>query len=221
MKQDIAPRGYLSIYDAVRILASVPIYSADDNEWLDDGDRLNDASAIDDATRKLRQRLSDGELTAYVQLQAGKPSPVPEWTWANDGACLGRVSHDERFRDFQFLHSDGIQIDGVRSRAFLVGVEFEDFLNGNTEKPPPKLPKTKRRPGRPKGRGAFNDEPWLDEMEMLVLQGETPFRAATEIVFKHPKDIQRKPNTKTEHLIDRLYSKYAKSDRPKAPPPSE
>jgi hypothetical protein len=221
MKRDIAPSGYLTIDDAIRIRADVPTYSADDDEWLDDGDRLNDASAIDAATRELRQRLSDGELTAYVQLQAGPGSRVPEWAWADDGACLGSAGPDERFRDFQFLHDEGIKIDGVRRRVFLAEEEFNALLRGETEKSSPMLPKTKRLPGRPKGSGAFDDEPWLDEMEKLVLQGVTPFGAATEIVFKHEKDIQRKPNTKTEHVIDRLYSKYMRSDRPKTSPPSE
>ena len=215
MTRVITPRGYLNIYDAMRILAEIPNYSAEDDEWRDTGDYLNDASSLDAATRDLRQRLCDGELTAYYQKEAGKVIQVPELIWENDQACLDRASSDEQFRDFRFLHDEGIEIDGIRRRTFISEKELKAFMRGEGEKPSSPLPKTKRRPGRPSGVGGFNDETWLNKMEEVVRQGKSPFQAATDIVSENIKDIERKPGTSDAHVADRLYSKYMKSNRPK------
>ena len=213
MKRDIAPSGYLSIHEAIRIVAEVPVYTADDDEWLDFGDRLNDASAIDAATRELRQRLSDGELTAYVQLQAGKVSRIPEWTWADDGACLSRTGPDERFREFRFLHPHGVEIEGRRSQVYLGEKQFEAFRKGETEKSPAMGPKIKRRPGRPEGVGAFDDERWLHEIDKCVEEGLGPVTAANSIAAAHREDVERKGGTSDENVSHRLYRKWRDTRR--------
>ena len=91
-------------------------------------------------------------------------------------------------------------------------------MEGEGERSPSLLPKTKRRPGRPLGVGGFNDESWLNKMEAMVLQGKSPFQAANDIVSENIKDIKRKPGTSDAHVADRLYNKYMKSNRPKESP---
>ena len=103
MRREFSPAEYLSLSDAVRMVAKIPEYSDSDNEWLDVGDHLNDAEALDLATKKLRQWLCDGELTACTRDLRGKKINVPEWTWTDDKACLADRSGDEQFRGFQFF----------------------------------------------------------------------------------------------------------------------
>ena len=54
MKRAFAPSGYIGIPDAARMLAEIQDYTEADLEWLDIGDRLNDAEALNRATQKLR-----------------------------------------------------------------------------------------------------------------------------------------------------------------------
>ena len=209
MTQDIVPKGYLSIHEAVRILADVPIYSADDNEWLDIGDHLNDASAIDAATRYLRQRVCDGELPAYYQSKTDRIIRVPKWTWADDKACLDQTRiRDVQFREFQFFHSDGIEISGVRSRVYLSKKEFDAFRKSKRGETDTETKKIEQRPGRPKGVGAFNDERWLQEMDKLIKEGIGPMTAANSVERGHFDEIERKKGARDESVAQRLYRKW-------------
>ena len=215
MRRDIAPDGYLSISDAVRIVADTPEYSDSDLEWLDICDRLNTAEALDLATKKLRQWLCDGALIAYARDLSGEKTKVPEWTWTDDKACLADRSGDEIFREFQFFSADGVKIQEKWFPVFVLERKFESLCAGGANTSPKINKIEKRRPGRPKGSAAFNDEKWLEKMESLVLKGHTPFGAAESVVADFKKDIQRKPGViKDEHIAQRLYKKYIESDRP-------
>jgi hypothetical protein len=77
MKHTITPTGYIGIDAATRVVAELPDDTEADQEWMDIGDRLNDAVALDRATRNIRQWLCDGTLTAYAANSEKKVTAVP------------------------------------------------------------------------------------------------------------------------------------------------
>lgn len=218
MKRGLAPKGYISIHDAVAVMADLQDYAPEDAQWLDFGDRLADAEAIAAAVGELRQRLCDGELTAHYQPEQGKKAPVPEWIWSGDEASLQRAGSFDPFDKVYLFHTDGIEIDGIRHRVFLVEAEFEALQRRDTKPNPSLAAKIKRKQGRPKGVGAFDDDRWLDEMERLVRSGWRPYSAAVEVVARYGKDIQRKDGIGDPSVIARLYKKYVKSGRLESSP---
>lgn len=52
MKIYFAPTGYVNICDAARIIAKIPEYNVGDGEYLDTGDYLEDAAALDNKTKE-------------------------------------------------------------------------------------------------------------------------------------------------------------------------
>lgn len=211
---DFAPDGYLSVCDATRIAAETPEYSAGDLECLDIGDYLNVSKALDLATKKLRQWLCDGTLTAYTRDLSGKKIDVPAWAWTDDNACLGDRSPDEQFRNFQNFSSDGIKLNGVRTPVFVLKNKFMAILKGDTKPEEDKREKAPRRQGRPKGSGSFDDNQWLDEMAKVVSEEVGPWVVAQAVVADNPGPIKRKPNVSDANVAHRLYRKYKASDRP-------
>jgi hypothetical protein len=211
MKRAFAPSGYIGIPDAARMLAEIQDYTEADLEWLDIGDRLNDAEALNRATQKLRQWLSDGTLTAYAPGLGGKKTSVPAWLWADDKACLNDYISGEQLGEFQFFHADGVMFDGIRTPVFFEEDKLIAILRGDIK---PKGDKATRRLGRPKGSGSFDDEPWLKKMEKLVTKGTTPWVAAQSVVVDNQKSIKRNNNVSNENVAQRLYKKYTDPDRP-------
>lgn len=216
MKQAFAPDGYLSVYDATMVAAEIPENSADDLECLDTLDYLKDAEALDLATKKLRQWLCDGKLTAYTRALSGEKTKVPKWTWTDDNACLGDRSCDGRFREFQIFSADGIKLNEIRTPVFVLENEFRAILKGDTKPEEDKREKAQPRLGRPKGSGSYDDNQWLDEVEKQVLDKKvTPWIAAQAVVANAPPgSIERKDGVSDEHVAQRLYKKYKASDRP-------
>jgi hypothetical protein len=211
MTGDVTPSGYINLLEAVRRIAGIDDYTQAVLEWLDDGDRWDDASALHEATRELRQRLTDGELVAYYKPKAGKSVPVPEWIWAVDEACLELSKSDLIFRDFYFLHPLGVEINGVRTPAFLLETAFEDFVSGGAKE---KIsPQPKRLPGRPRGSGAMDDDRWLSEMDRLCEDGVPPKTAANAVVADHKDEIERGKDVDDDHVAQRLCRKW-KDTRP-------
>ena len=209
MKHTITPTGYIGIDAATRVVAELTDDTEADQEWMDIGDRLNDAVALDRATRNIRQWLCDGTLTAYAANSEKKVTAVPAWFWVDDRACLDDYMPDELFGDFRFFHADGVRFDGIRTPVFLKVSEFSATLSGNTN---PAQSKTKSRPGRPRGSGAIDDGQWLDEMQEQVLDGITPWIASIVVVAEHQVSIERKTNATDQSVAQRLYNKGADPD---------
>jgi hypothetical protein len=206
MTGDVTPTEYINLIEAAWRIAGIDDYTEADLEWLDTGDRLNDAAKLHEATRELRQRLTDGELVACYKPKPGKWAPVPELVWTDDDACLDRGSPDPMFRDFYFLHPRGVEINGVRTPAFLLETAFEEFVSGGAKKR--KLPEPKRPPGRPRGSGAIDDNRWLLEMDRLCEDGVPPKTAANAVVADHKDEIERGKGVSDDHVAQRLCRKW-------------
>jgi hypothetical protein len=214
-KYYFAPTGFINIRDAIENIANIPEYTAFDLEYLDIGDRLNDAKALDAATKKLRQALCDGHLKAYTMDSAGVKRAVPIWDWANDEACLDDQSTDVQFNFFRFFHAKGIKLENVRKQVFITEESLTRFL---TNAPNPAVKKPTKKAGRPKGSGSFDDETWLGEMEKIIIdKGISPWAAAQSIVSDNADRIERKQGVLNEAVESRLYKKYKLSSRTGSP----
>jgi hypothetical protein len=208
MTRDLMPTGYLGIHEAAKILEEVEPITEKDIFCYDTGDHLNKAAAIDAATKKIRQCLCDGEMTGYFQMQTGEIKSVPEWTWADGETCMGHMSNDQQFDGLLYFHSDGVEIDGVRSKVFLLEEEFEALRNGEIKSTPRPKSKSKRRPGRPAGVGACEDDDWILAIDKLVKDGIGPKTAANSIVAAHSNEIERNEGTPDDSVAQRLYRKW-------------
>jgi hypothetical protein len=217
MTRDVAPTGYIRLKEATRLIADIDEFTEAEVDFKDVGDWHNEAIAIDDATREMRQALCDGQLTGYYFVGDGKAHPVPEGTWTDAEACLKRAGPDMGFEYVYHFHARGIEVGGVRWPIFLIEQEFEKLRQGEIEPKKSLAPKTKRPVGRPRDSG-FDDKCWLDEMEKYVQQGShTPYQAANRVAYDRFGEIRKKPGTDVQSIIDRLYRKYMRSDRPKVP----
>ena len=214
---DITPTGYISLHDASRLLARIDDYTEADHEWLDIGDRLNDAQAMHDATRELRQHLCNGVLVGYYFVGDGKSHRVPEGTWTEDEACLERVDRDLGFEHLYFFHSRGIEIGSVRQPVFLSESEFEKFQKSGAEPKKTMAPKDKGTPGRRKGDGSKPDEKWLDAMQEKVLRGASVYEAASDIFHENIMALKAESDAEDLNIIKRLYDKYRRSKRAGSP----
>jgi hypothetical protein len=219
MKRRLAPKGYISIRDAIEVMADLPEYTREDNEWRDVGDYLEDAENVAESTKELRQRLIDGELVAHYQPSAGKTATVPELIWADDSACLGGGGPDVRFQHLKLLHPSGVMVDGTRRLIFLLEEEFEALRQGDTQ-PNPSVAVVhgiKRRPGRPKGSSPVedNDEEFLLMMDPTIEQGVPIMKAADAVVAENRDRVWRKNSKTTDASVSaRLRRKWSKTRRP-------
>lgn len=210
---DITPTGYISLQDAVWRLAEIEDYTKGDLEWLDTGDRLDDAESLRDVTRELRQHLCDSVLTGHYFVGEGKPHPVPEGTWTEDEACLERAGRDQGFELLYLFHTRGIKIGDVRLPVFLTEHEFEKYRKGGVEPKKSMAPKNPRAPGRRKGDGTIDDEKWLDAMQEKVLPGASVYKAASDVFHEDKEALKAVSNAKDGNIIKRLYDKYQRSKR--------
>jgi hypothetical protein len=211
----VTPSGYIGLLDAVDRLAEVDEYTEADMEWLETGDRLDDAKAAHETTLKLREALCDGELKAYFQPDVGEVKVVPEWTWSDDEACLRPSGIDHQFGGFHFFHPRGILINSRRTVVQILLDEFEAWQTGKTTSKGLLRPKVKRPPGRPAGSGAFDDERWLREMDAIISpkKGPTlgPTTAAASIVAEFRDKIPRKNGASDISVSHRLQQKWIAS----------
>ena len=220
MVREFSPDGYISIYEAIRRAAKIQDYTDADDVWRDFGDLLNDAEALDRATTKLRQWLCDGALIAYTPGGSGNKTKVPKWTWTDDSACLSDRSPDEQFHDFQIFSGKGIKLEDRWLPVFVSEKRFKSLLGEDEDVAKSNKVNVKRGPGRPKGSGSFDDEQWLERMEIQVLKGLGVLEAANDVVAVFKKDIRRKRGiVNDESIAHRLYQKYKKSNRPQKNPP--
>lgn len=214
---DITPTGYISLRDAVRRLAGIKDYAEEDDKWLDIGDRLDDATAIHDATQELRQLLCDGELTGYYLQNANNFPIVPRETWTDDDACLSSFGAYPGFENLFDFHADGIKLNDARHRVFLYEASFNKFLSGEAKPMKPHIPPELRKSGRPKNSSPFKDEDeeFLRLMAPLIEQG-IPISKAADSVVAETRNLVRgvKTTTKDESVSTRLQRKWRQSREP-------
>lgn len=210
MTDDVTIDGYIKLHEAVRRLADIMDYTETDFDWLDIGDRLEDAGAVDQATRRIRLVAANGELKGYFFVGDGKPRPVSEGTWTEHEACLVRAGKDMGFEDLWHFHSRGLEVEnGVRRPVFFIEREFETFRRGNSKAASSMVPREKRPRGRPRGVGAFDDNRWLLEIDKLVKTGIGAKTAANSVVAAHANEIGRMPGIPDESVAQRLYRKWS------------
>jgi hypothetical protein len=216
MTDDITPTGYISLHDALWRLAGIDEYTEGDIEWLDIGDRLNDAQTMHDATQALRQYLCNAALVGYYFVGDGKPHPVSEGTWTEDEACLQRAGPVWDFEHVYLFHSRGIEIAGERRPVFLVEADLEALLKGVAKPKKSMAPRQDRKRGRRKGSSPVddNDEEYLLMMDPMIEQGDPIMTAADIVVSNHKDKIWRKtPEVDDKSVSARLQRKWRETRR--------